>query len=237
VEDFDWGTGTTFNICRIDPAFGGFGFSHVGNTNNINLKFDFTSLGFTANRVEFEFADLGGTENISVNGQPVTVGELTAAPAAIAPGVSFHTMTIPITGGKEGMGILIGSVQTLVIGGQEFWLDNICAWDTLATGIEESSGPVSLPSELTLDPNYPNPFNPETEIRYSLPDADYVLMAVYDTRGRHIRTLTESYQPAGRYTVRWNGTDDRGSPVPSGIYMVRIQAGTRQRTIKLTLIR
>ncbi len=82
-----------------------------------------------------------------------------------------------------------------------------------------------VPETFALAPNYPNPFNPSTALAYALPRPASVRLTVYDALGRHVRTLVESEQPAGSYTVRWDGHDDAGRPVPSGVYLYRIIAG------------
>ncbi|NQV15815.1 hypothetical protein HQ531_10195, partial [bacterium] len=75
-----------------------------------------------------------------------------------------------------------------------------------------------LPSSFILFQNYPNPFNPTTTISYSLPEAGDVKMLIYDVRGRSIKSLESGYQPAGKYAIQWNGTDDSGNPVSTGVY-------------------
>ena len=127
VHDFNFsGGGGTFNVATISLAPVPFGASQSMNTNNINLEFDFSSLGFTPNEVSFEFLDLGGNENISVNGSPIFTGDLSSVPAPIG-GVNISVSTTPVTGGKTGTVILTGAVQKLRVGGQEFWIDNVCA--------------------------------------------------------------------------------------------------------------
>jgi hypothetical protein len=118
-------SGGTFNLARIDPAFGGFGAGHVARTNNINLVFGAAGLG-TVRRVTIEFADLGGFENVQVNGELLFIGDIGATPAAIANNVTASVATVAIPGGKRGVLMLDGPVEKLLIGGQEFWLDNFC---------------------------------------------------------------------------------------------------------------
>ncbi len=90
------------------------------------------------------------------------------------------------------------------------------------TATEDAS---EVPETFALAPNYPNPFNPSTALAYALPRPASVRLTVYDALGRHVRTLVEAEQPAGSYTVRWDGHDDAGRPVPSGVYLYRIIAG------------
>ena len=76
-----------------------------------------------------------------------------------------------------------------------------------------------LPSEVALWANYPNPFNPETTIRYALPQAGNVRLAVYDLLGHEVAILVDRSKPAGNHTARFDATG-----LPSGLYVYRLQA-------------
>ena len=86
-----------------------------------------------------------------------------------------------------------------------------------------------LPAEVTLSPNYPNPFNPETTIRYALPQAGEVRLVVYDLLGHEVAILVEGSKPAGDHTVRFGAGN-----LPSGLYVYRLQA--QDKTIVRTMI-
>ncbi len=88
-----------------------------------------------------------------------------------------------------------------------------------------------------LRQNYPNPFNPATAISYQLLAISQVDLLIYNLRGQKVRTLVQARQPAGRYEVKWDGRDDGGRPVPSGVYFYRLQAGGQAATRKMQLIR
>ena len=94
-----------------------------------------------------------------------------------------------------------------------------------------------LPSELRICRVYPNPFNPVSTIRYDLPQRAEVALTVYDILGREVRTLVAGMQEAGYKSAVWDGTDDRGQPVSSGVYLYRIQAGGFTQTRKMALLR
>ncbi|MCK9994734.1 MAG: lamin tail domain-containing protein, partial [Candidatus Krumholzibacteria bacterium] len=91
-----------------------------------------------------------------------------------------------------------------------------------------------------LDPNYPNPFNPRTSFSFSLDKNERVTLAVYDVRGSRVRTIVDSVMPAGRYDQQfsWDGVDDRGATVNSGMYFYRLttESGFSQ-TGKMTLLK
>lgn len=88
-----------------------------------------------------------------------------------------------------------------------------------------------------LEQNYPNPFNPSTEIRFSLPQEMRAELKVYDLAGRLVATLADGVQPAGERIVRWDGRNDRGMTVSSGIYFYRLSAGSLVETKKMILLR
>ncbi len=88
-----------------------------------------------------------------------------------------------------------------------------------------SSTQEAIPDKFHLFQNYPNPFNPVTTIQYQLPEGEWVTLKIYDVLGQSIRTLIDQYQPAGYYSVRWNGRDDDSRMVSSGLHFYRLQAG------------
>lgn len=97
---------------------------------------------------------------------------------------------------------------------------------------------VSVPSiPLTLYQNYPNPFNPSTSISFYLPGPDKVRLEIFDVQGRRIRTLADRQMEGGRHTLHWNGTNDAGSSVSSGVYLYRLVCGKRTQTRKLVMMR
>jgi len=94
-----------------------------------------------------------------------------------------------------------------------------------------------IPTEFALSQNYPNPFNPTTSIKFSVAQDAKVNLVVYDMLGQRVRTLVDGVQEAGFYTVRWDGSNDFGSKVASGIYIYRLQAGSFVSTMKMNLMK
>lgn len=88
-----------------------------------------------------------------------------------------------------------------------------------------------------LKQNFPNPFNPVTDITYHLPRAAVVQLKIYNVNGQLIQQLLAGKQPAGAQVVRWNGQNDQGQPMPSGIYYYQLQAGGYVATRKMLLMR
>jgi len=110
----------------------------------------------------------------------------------------------------------------------------IVAFSNLA-GVEDGDLAVRLAT--SLDQNAPNPFNPKTEISFSLRKAGPVSLKIYDVRGQLVRTLLQGEQPAGAQRVIWDGTAADGQPVASGVYFYRLNAGKESQTKKMVLIR
>ena len=95
----------------------------------------------------------------------------------------------------------------------------------------------TLPAKTELGAPYPNPFNPRVEIPFSLSRPQTVTLQVYDTRGRLVRTLLQEDVPAGTHRLVWTGVDRSGRSVASGVYHVRMDAGTERVTRSVTLVR
>jgi hypothetical protein len=94
-----------------------------------------------------------------------------------------------------------------------------------------------LPTAFTLEQNYPNPFNPVTNISYSIPEQAHVKLCIYDINGTLIKTVYEGEQSAGRYYSVWNGENNSGIKVGSGVYFYRIQASSFMQTRKMILLK
>ncbi len=98
--------------------------------------------------------------------------------------------------------------------------------------------PAGLPPlPFALHQNHPNPFNPSTEIGFSLPVPSTVTLDIFDVSGKRIRRLLEERRPAGNHSVHWDGLDDRGSRAISGVYFYRLTAGINTHSRKMILLR
>ena len=95
----------------------------------------------------------------------------------------------------------------------------------------------TLPEVYALGFNYPNPFNPETTIKYALPQTSDVKLVIYNSIGQVVRTLVAERQSIGRYAFTWDATNDRGQAVSSGIYLYRLQAGEFAKVRKMLLLK
>lgn len=108
------------------------------------------------------------------------------------------------------------------------------SWNFLVTGVEKVPG---TPKSFELGQNYPNPFNPTTTISFDLPKLENVRIVVYDILGREVRTLVDQEMAAGRYHVMWNGTNDKGQGVSTGVYFYRMEAGNFISLKKMLLVK
>ena len=102
-----------------------------------------------------------------------------------------------------------------------------------------SAASVSLPLAFRLEQNHPNPFNPSTTISFQLPGgaATRITLKVYDLRGKVVRTLIDDVREPGVHTAFWDGRDDSGRGVASGVYLYRLKAGDFSQTRKMVLLK
>jgi len=103
------------------------------------------------------------------------------------------------------------------------------------TGIDEEISDV--PTTFSLEQNYPNPFNPTTTIKYDLPKDSKVVLSIYNLLGQEIRTLVNGTETAGRKAVVWNGKNDAGKTVGSGVYVYRLEAGATVKSRKMLFLK
>jgi photosystem II stability/assembly factor-like uncharacterized protein len=103
------------------------------------------------------------------------------------------------------------------------------------TGLEPLNA--GAPKEFKLFDNFPNPFNPETVIKYQLPQSSPVRLEVYNNLGQKVRTLINQRQEAGYYRAVWDGRNDLGAAVASGVYIYRFRAGDFLQVKKMILLR
>ncbi|MBN1299695.1 MAG: T9SS type A sorting domain-containing protein [Melioribacteraceae bacterium] len=149
----------------------------------------------------------------------------------------------------EGAGKTIGSKPAdLTAGKMYFWRVRSRAGDgavsffspTAQFSIEAVTGVEKLdmiPETFDVAQNYPNPFNPETTIRYSVPEASFVSIKIYNALGQEVKTLLNREMNAGVYNVKWSGDDNFGNKVSSGTYIYRVVAGSKVFNKKMVLLK
>jgi Tol biopolymer transport system component len=153
---------------------------------------------------------------IPVEGGPAT--QITTDPAS-----DFYPSWSP-----DGSRIAFSSDRT---GDNEIWVIEVGQ-----TGIEEKKPGKVIP--FTMHQNYPNPFNPTTTILFDLPSRANLSILLYDSRGRLVRTLSERrVWVAGNHRIHWDGKDERGAAVPSGLYFCTITKEGHSETRKMVLLK
>ncbi len=111
---------------------------------------------------------------------------------------------------------------------------------SISTGVSDDEfDDVNRPDGFFLAQNYPNPFNPNTVIRYSLNVSSSVsiTLKIYNVLGQEVETLVDEWQPTGDYRAIWNGKDDYGREVATGIYFYQLKAGNQGKTKRLLLLK
>ena len=95
----------------------------------------------------------------------------------------------------------------------------------------------NIPEQFILHPNYPNPFNPVTTIRYELSKESFVAITIYDMLGNVVHNLVNANESPGYKSIQWNATNNQGEPVSAGVYLYKIQAGDFVDTKKMILLK
>ena len=112
----------------------------------------------------------------------------------------------------------------------------IGAWSVGCDVVSAVAG-ADLPGVLQVEPNYPNPFNPKTTIRFALPAAARTVVTIMDVAGRRVRTLLNEDLPAAVHEVAWNGRDDRGRELAAGIYLYQVAAAGQMQGGRMALVK
>jgi hypothetical protein len=118
--------------------------------------------------------------------------------------------------------------------------DDVFTWMAVGCnqpGCDEILTPTDAPSVYRLAQNYPNPFNPMTTIKFDMKEKGLVALKIYDVAGRLVRTLVDEARDAGAYTIRWDGRNNIGAEVASGIYFYKMETAGFLATKKLVLLR
>lgn len=194
---------------------------------HVDLEYDPSGLAL----VGFEAGDLFG--------EPLVFGPYDRAERQVVD-VQAASLSGPVSAGEAEVGVirfrvLDGSrvsvrVVSLETAGADWSVESHVSY-------ANAVGVVGAPRATRLLGGAPNPFNPETEVRFELAERGEVAVSVYDVSGREVRRLVEGVREAGVHGVVWDGRSDGGASVSSGVYFVRLQAGSKVEAKRLTLIR
>jgi hypothetical protein len=155
----------------------------------------------------------------------------------------YNLANDPISPGEGNMLSLPVTVSPNIMNKIKLEIDEILLADENAVKIPVDDGKTSVPQAFELSQNYPNPFNPNTTIKYTLPsvgDGEETLsttLKIYNILGEVVRTLVNEPKSAGVHYEVWDGKDDRGDQVASGIYFYRLKAGKFSETKKMVLLK
>jgi hypothetical protein len=109
-------------------------------------------------------------------------------------------------------------------------------WDVPGT-VLSTPEPNAVPTVFTLSQNYPNPFNPTTTIDYAVSKQSFVTIKVYNLLGQEVRTLISGDEGVGVYKANWDGKDNSGVDVPSGVYLYKMTAGSFTDVKRMMLLK
>jgi hypothetical protein len=197
---------------------------------------------YTANeqliQVRVSYDDCGGNwaYGIGVDNVAIKVGEdlswLTISPYSgrIAMGDTIN-VTVGAYGGFDNG---YTASETAVLNAGPFETSLSISLTVGGSGIDTPEG---VPGSFALHQNHPNPFNPITNIRFDIPEISFARMDIYNILGQRVRTLFHDAVAPGYHSVQWNGKNDAGESLPSGMYMYKLHAGTYVAMEKLVLLK
>ncbi|MCK6558098.1 carbohydrate binding domain-containing protein [bacterium] len=189
---------------------------------NTNVPFDVEKAIFftvTYHKAEAGWAEVSGQDFFVVD-QSVTDKDW-----------SLYTFTLTTPAEANRMSIR-GRLQHQATG--QVYFDDFAVVEGQVTRVQNGR---ELPASYALAQNYPNPFNPETRIVYALPQQAHVTLAIFNTLGQKVRTLVEANQPAGKHEIVWDGRNDHGQSLASGIYFYQLRTAEAKLTRRMVLMR
>jgi hypothetical protein len=148
-------------------------------------------------------------------------------------GVSF------VQGGSFTLGATIGQPDAGWLAARSFTLLGGFWWGggSLVGVGDDPSGPTNVPLAFRLFASAPNPLSTSTRVAFDLPDVRPVSLKIYSVDGRLVRSLVDQPMPAGHHAVTWDASDDHGRRVPSGVYLLKLEAGHARARHKLAVLR
>jgi len=211
-------------------------FPNMVSENNINEYPEFSDapsseavLAFAQHRLNTGFSNEGNPDPAADrNGKgPLDVNPGSVGPAEDEYDFDYSTSSQAYTHAEGGF----------PVGDLNWFPDKKAEWEEFVSGVKDNRTP-ALPSRFTLEQNYPNPFNPSTTIAYHLSKSSTVELTVYNLAGQKIRTLvSDKRQNAGNYSVQWDGRNDAGRAVVSGLYVYRLKSDSRVQSRKMLLLK
>ena len=183
-------------------------------------------------------SDAGTDFTINAVGEDIhLVWEDLNNPVDATDAADLFTLRFRVAGGMTDSGEITISGEIVDTFGEPYGASWQSGWVVLASpnAVDPDNGLV--PRSFYLSANYPNPFNPETNIAFGLPQASYVTLCVYNIVGQRVNCIASGEYAAGDHEAVWNGRDENGNPVGSGVYFYRLDAGSFTQTRKMTFMK
>jgi hypothetical protein len=203
-----------------------------------NASYDFRASGYTR---FFESNTFYGWHPAN---EPADLKKMATDPMLVNPGSgSLGIATLDGYKLKPGSPCINSGTTIPAAGGFDFWQNPVPSGGKTDRGAFEYPQSTGINDRLSnanrylLAQNFPNPFNPDTNIEYRMPAPGRVSLVVYDLSGKSVRNLKDGKSNAGNYSERWDGTDDHGLPVASGVYYARLTSDVGVASVKMILIR
>jgi len=176
------------------------------------------------------FADVQGEDNpyLHTGGQRLNAWTLRFI---IAPNTRSQLVVLDTTWDDRNRSVILGLEDGVTEISPKF------VHGFISIGVIGTEDSEVIPNEFALKQNYPNPFNPETNIEFTLPSEQEVSLEVYNLLGQQVRTLAQAHFNAGTHSVVWDGRNEQGANVPSGIYFYKLTTPEFAQTNKMTMIR
>ena len=207
-----------------------------GAKNPIGLKLAFEDTPGNAWDLQVGPAERDGRQFLYVTTTTSKIGVL--QPSIANPGVFSTAGTYDTGSDPEGLALgdlnRDGILDVFTANSTSGNLSVFAPAGTIPTGVE--APPVSI-ARARLDQNAPNPFNPETTIRFAVPETGPVQLSIYDVHGRLVSKLVDGLVPAGEHAIRWNGRSSAGEPAASGVYYYRLQTARENESRKMVLVK
>lgn len=239
--DIIFGTSSSRSIAFDPSAVAGVGLAHADNNLEVHVEYDGLARGF-------QFTVSYDPNQLSFSGPAMHSSAEGVMLQHFDDGAGNY-MVVAIDLKANGLDLSDGAFISLPIAmtGEASSGADVALTDVMISGPGGISIPVRdegsnlklevLPMAYALHQNYPNPFNPITEIRFDLPESSPVTLTVYNIMGQEVRTLVTEDLKAGFHSVSWNGLNDLGAPVSTGMYFYTISAGTYTSTKKMVLLK
>lgn len=202
-------------------------FKSVALNDNGSVSWDMTAPTDGTYRIQVFYQAPNGTQT----GQVALDGE-TALPSVQFEGVAGDSSGQNVL--SDGFDLTAGT-HTITLSGSQVIVDFVQLIQEVITSV--SSGHDELPLDFELAQNYPNPFNPETTIRYRVAQQGEVTIEIFNILGQKVRTLVDKVQPEGSYRVVWDGTNDYGASVSTGMYIYRMKSADFVKSRKMLFLK